>query len=136
ENCDTDRGPFLRFGNPGRERGRLVYLHSSLTMVNESGGERVQWGCYRLVLQTCGHREKATVRDNRGYIFMLHAELPAGGSVKTKEFLRRELPGHKPVVRFEDNQGKPVDRFGVSIEEVLFGAFDVDLEQKRNVGCA
>ena len=31
-------------------------------------------------------------------------------------------------------RGKPVDGFGVSLEEVLFGAFDIDLEQKRGIG--
>jgi len=41
--------------------------------------------------------------------------------VKTKEFLRGVLPGHKPVVRFEDNQGKPMNGFGVPIKKVLFG---------------
>ncbi len=50
---------------------------------------------------------------------MLHAELPARGGVKAEELLGGALAGHEPIVRFQDDQRKPVDGAGVTVKEVF-----------------
>ncbi len=66
---------------------------------------------------------------------MIHGKLATRLSVKTEKLNRSALAGEHPVVRLNDDEGKPVQFRSWSGEQRFLRALDVHLEQEgRAIG--